>query len=73
MLNIGKWLVFMGLGIVVVGLLFWIGGRLGLGRLPGDLHVEGAKFKIYFPIATSIIISILLTVVVNLIFWLLRK
>jgi hypothetical protein len=64
-----KTLVIIGLVLVIVGLLWpWL-TRLGLGRLPGDIVVEREHFRFYFPITTSIIISIVLTVL----FWLFRK
>ena len=66
---IGRWLVAIGLVLVVVGLLWpWI-GKLGLGRLPGDIVIERGSFRFYFPIVTCLIISI----VVSVILWLLRK
>jgi hypothetical protein len=73
--HIGKWLVFIGIGICVVGILFWFGGKIGIpiGKLPGDFHVQREKFSLYAPIATSILISIFLTVIINLVLWLLRR
>lgn len=62
-------LIILGIVILVVGLLWpWL-SKLGLGRLPGDIIVERENFRFYFPLATSIIVSIILT----LIFWFLRK
>jgi len=55
----GKLLVFVGLGIAALGLLVMVG--LPLGRLPGDIVVKRGNFSFYFPLATSIILSILLT------------
>lgn len=63
--------IFITLGIVllILGLLWpWL-QKLGLFRLPGDIVIERDGFNFYFPITTSIIISI----VISLIFWLLRK
>lgn len=71
--SIGKWLVIVGLGIALVGIIFWAGSKIGLGKLPGDFHIQKEKWGIYFPIATSIIVSIILTIVLNLVFWLFRK
>lgn len=71
--NLAKWLVLIGLAIIVVGGLLWLGGKMGLGQLPGDIRVHKEKWGIYFPIATSIILSIVLTIVINLILWLFRK
>lgn len=75
MLNIGKGLVLLGLGIVVVGGLIWLGMKLGIpiGKLPGDIKIQREKFVLYAPIVTSIVVSIVLTIFINLLFWLFRK
>ena len=57
----GKTLVFVGLGIAAVGLLMMLG--VPLGGLPGDFYVKRGSFSFYFPLATSIVLSILLTLV----------
>ena len=57
----GKTLVLIGLGIAGLGLLVMLG--VPLGRLPGDFYVRRGNFSFYFPLATSIILSILLTLV----------
>ena len=65
---IGKTLVIVGVVCLVIGLLIWFAPRIPwLGRLPGDLHVRGEKFSFYFPIVTCIFLSLLLTVLLNLI------
>jgi len=55
----GKLLVFLGLGIAAIGLLVMLG--VPIGRLPGDIAVKRDNFSFYFPITTSIILSIILT------------
>jgi hypothetical protein len=60
----GKALVLLGLGIAGIGLLVMLG--LPLGRLPGDIAVKRDNFSFYFPITTSIILSIVLTVILAL-------
>lgn len=60
--------IYLGIGLIVVGLLLGFGGRLGLGRLPGDLFFRKGNVSFYFPVATSIILSLLLTVILNLFF-----
>jgi DUF2905 family protein len=62
-------LVIFGIALVLVGLLWPFLGKLGLGRLPGDIVVERENFKLYVPIATSLIISVVLSVVL----WLLNR
>jgi hypothetical protein len=68
--QIGRTLVVFGILLVVVGGAFMLAEKLGLGRLPGDVVVERKGFKLYAPIATSILISLVLTLLANL---LLRK
>ena len=55
----GKALVLLGLGIAALGLLIMIG--IPFGRLPGDIVIRRGSFSFYFPLATSIILSILLS------------
>jgi hypothetical protein len=62
-------LIVVGLVIVAAGLLWpWL-GKLGLGRLPGDIRVQGEHGSFYFPIVTCLVISIVL----SFLFWLLRR
>ncbi len=66
----GRLLIVSGLAIAAVGLVFLMGEKIGwLGKLPGDIVVRRGNFSFYFPIATCLIVSALL----SLIFWLLRK
>ena len=55
----GKTLVFVGLGVAGLGLLMMLG--LPLGQLPGDFYVKRDGFSFYFPLTTSIVLSIILT------------
>jgi hypothetical protein len=66
----GRTLVDFGILLVVVGGAFMLAEKLGLGRLPGDVVVERKGFKLYAPIATSVLISLVLTLLAN---WMLRK
>ena len=64
-----RWLVGVGLVLVVIGLLWpWL-GRFGLGRLPGDIVIERGEFRFYLPIMTCLVVS----GIVSLIFWLLNR
>jgi Protein of unknown function (DUF2905) len=66
---LARWLVILGVVLVVLGLLWpWL-TRLGLGRLPGDIVVERDNFRLYIPITTSLLIS----VVLSLILWFLNR
>lgn len=62
----GKILIFIGIFIVIVGILMMFGGKLGIGKLPGDIYIQKGNFSFYFPLATSIILSIVLSVVLSL-------
>jgi uncharacterized membrane protein YkgB len=67
---LGKLLILLGVLIIVIGVLLLIGEKMPwLGRLPGDIIIRKKNFTFYFPIVTSILISIILT----LLFWVLRK
>lgn len=60
--NLGRTLAGLGVVLLVVGGLLVAGGRLGLGRLPGDLSWEGPGWAVRFPIVTCIVVSVVLTV-----------
>ena len=65
--DFGKTLIIIGIVLVVVGLILSLkGGIPWLGKLPGDIHLKRDNFQFYFPIATSILLSILLTIIINL-------
>jgi len=67
---LGKLLILLGVLIIVIGLLLLVGEKIPwVGRLPGDIIIRKKNFTFYFPIATSILISIILT----LLFTLFRK
>ncbi len=70
-MNIGRTLILIGLILVAAGLLFLIAGKLPfkLGRLPGDIIIRGKNSVFYFPLTTSILISI----VGSLILWLVTR
>ena len=57
-----KILFLIGLCIIVLAVIWPIVSKLGLGRLPGDIFVKRGNFRLYFPIATSILISIVLSI-----------
>ncbi len=65
--SFGRTLVTLGIILVVLGLLFLAAPKIPfLGRLPGDIHYRGKNFSFHFPLATSIVISIILTILLNL-------
>lgn len=63
----GKMLVILGILLVLVGLAFMFADKIPyIGRLPGDIYIKRDKFSFYFPLTTSIIISIILTILFTL-------
>jgi len=64
--ELGRVLLIIGVVLVVVGGLAMLGVRLPFGRLPGDIAIEGERGGVYIPIVTMIVISVILTIVVNL-------
>ncbi len=68
--GIGKMLILMGFFVVLVGLIMTVAPRLNipfLGRLPGDIRIEREGFSFYFPIVTCIVLSVLLTIALNVV------
>lgn len=66
-------LITFGLLLLALGLLWpWL-GRLGLGHLPGDIRIERPGFTFYFPLGTSVLISLILSVIITIILWLWRR
>ena len=62
-----KFLIVTGVVLVVIGLLWQVGGRfLHLGRLPGDIVIEKENFRFYFPIVTSLLLSVVLSLALYL-------
>lgn len=67
---LGKALILLGIVLIVAGLFFTYGGRLPfLGKLPGDIRIQRENFSFYFPLASCLLVSALL----SLIFWLFRR
>jgi len=64
-----RFLVYLGLVLVAVGLLWPLVEKLGLGRLPGDFVIGRGNFRLYIPLATSLLISVAL----SLLLWILRR
>jgi hypothetical protein len=67
---IGKFLIILGAVIIAIGALFVLSGKIPwLGRLPGDVIIQKKSFTFYFPLATSILLSLILTFLL----WLIRR
>jgi hypothetical protein len=72
--TMGRTLLVFGGILVGLGLLFMVLGRIPfIGRLPGDIRLELGNMSCYFPLMSGILLSILATIVLNLIVWLLRR
>jgi predicted phosphohydrolase len=70
--GIGKFLFGLGVVLLLLGGTLWLLGNLSgkvpwIGRLPGDIYIQRGNWKFYFPLATSIVISIILTLIVSFI------
>jgi hypothetical protein len=70
MSSIGKMLIFLGIILMGIGVVFFLANKIPwIGRLPGDVYVKRGNLSFYFPIATCILISI----IISAIFWLLGR
>jgi len=68
-MSFGRLLIMLGIVLAVLGVLWpWI-AKLGLGRLPGDIVIERENFRLYIPIVTSLIVSVVLSVIL----WILNR
>ena len=66
-ITLGKILIAFGLLIVLAGVVLVLAGRVPwIGRLPGDIHIQRGNFTFYFPLATSLLLSIVLTLILYL-------
>lgn len=70
-LHIGKILLIIGIALIILGLILIFGEKIPLlkyfGRLPGDIRVEKENFSFYFPVATCIILSVIITIALKII------
>lgn len=73
--TIARYLMLAGIAIFLIGGGMYLAAKFGipLGRLPGDIRIEGENGSFYFPVTSSIVVSVLLTVILNLLRWLLKK
>ena len=73
--NLARLLVLCGILLILIGGGVYLASRFGipLGRLPGDIHIEGKNGSFYFPVVSSIVLSILLTLILNVIIRFLNK
>jgi hypothetical protein len=59
----GRLLIIIGILLIIIGALLHYGIKLPIGRLPGDIRIENERFSFYFPITTSVLISLLLSLI----------
>lgn len=72
--DLGRLLLIAGGVIVLLGLALVVVGRIPfLGRLPGDINFRGGNFSVFIPVVSCLLLSILLTVIVNVVLWLTRR
>lgn len=72
--QIGKSLNFIGMVILVVGVAVLVWGKIPfLGKLPGDFSIEKSNFKLYFPLGSGIVLSVVLSLILWLIFYFTKK
>ena len=64
--SIGNWLIILGLAILVIGIIAKTGALGWLGHLPGDIHIKREGFQFYFPLASMIVVSIVLSLLYHL-------
>jgi hypothetical protein len=72
--DVGRWLLFVGLALAGLGLLFILAGRIPfVGRLPGDIRIQRDGFSCFVPLATSVLLSLVLTILLNVFLRLFRR
>lgn len=71
--NTGPFVVAAGIFIVLLGILVWAGGLSWFGRLPGDIRIERGNVRIYFPVVSMLLISVLATVLLSILRYLFRR
>jgi hypothetical protein len=64
-IDVGRFMVLAGTIILVIGLLFMVSDKLPVGHLPGDIQIGSGKFRLYIPIVTSILLSLIITIILN--------
>lgn len=65
-----RFLIVLGVVLILAGILWPLAAKLGLGRLPGDIVIERENTRIFIPVTSAILVSVVLSVVLNLILWL---
>ncbi|HEY4691399.1 MAG TPA: DUF2905 domain-containing protein [Anaerolineae bacterium] len=72
--DLGKWMVIIGFVLAAIGGLLWLLGKIPLlGNLPGDIRIEGKNFGCFVPLGTMLLLSLLLTLILNIVARLFHK
>ncbi|KZS67631.1 DUF2905 domain-containing protein [Mycobacterium ostraviense] len=71
--NVGPFIVVAGIIIAVVGVLTWVGGLWWVGRLPGGIRIERGNVRIYIPVVSMLVISVVGSVVLTILLHLFRR
>jgi di/tricarboxylate transporter len=66
-------LILLGAGLIVAGLLVWSGGLSWFGRLPGDLRFEGERHRVYLPLVSMLVLSVVASLLLSLLGWFSRQ
>jgi len=73
-IDLGKWLVLAGVGLALLGGVIWLLGHLPFfGNLPGDIHIQTQNFGCFFPLVSMIVLSILATIILNIVIRMINK
>lgn len=64
-----RFLIALGVVLILAGLLWPLAAKIGLGRLPGDIVIERENTRIFIPVTSAILVSVVLSVVLNLVLW----
>jgi len=64
-IDVGRFLIVAGTVIIVVGVVFLFADKFPIGRLPGDIRFGNDRFRLYIPVATCILLSVVITIIVN--------
>lgn len=65
--NVGLLIISVGVGVIVLGLLVWSGALSWFGRLPGDIRHDSGGTRVFVPITSMIVVSVVLTIIVNVV------
>lgn len=71
--QIGLWIIGAGFAVILLGLIVWAGGLSWFGRLPGDIRIEGQSSTVFIPITSTIVVSVVLSLGLNLVLRILRR